>query len=281
MEQWSPTLANYLSVLPQNWLYGHSRVSLEGVMFPGIAAVVLAVTGLTGPLDRRRMAYFALLIVAFDMSLGSHGWLYGTMYRTIWVYGSLRVPARMFVIVSAALAVLAADGMGRVMALVRAPWLQRVAGAALVGIVVLESATIPIDLKMVPRLANVYTWLEAQPRSVVMEWPMPHPSSLGLTHEPFYMYASTVHWQPLVNGYSGFYPLSYTRFLENTDEFPSPAVVEYLRVASVRYVLLHSEFDHSAYVDARVALSGRSDIELVSEERQGLDELALYRIGPK
>jgi len=283
IEQWSPTLANYVAVPPQNWVYGHATGSrsLEGVLFPGIAAVVLAVAGLTGSLSRCRVAYLALLLVAFDMSLGSHGWLYGGMYRTIPVYRSLRVPGRMFVIVSAGLAVLAADGVQRVMAFVRAPRLSSVAGAALAAIVLLESATIPMDLKRVPRLANMYAWLEAQPRSVVMEWPMPRPSSLGLTHEPFFMYASTRHWQPLVNGYSGFYPLSYIHFLENTEEFPSPAVIEYLRAASVRYVLLHSELDPGGYVDARVALSGRSDIELVSEERDGLNELALYRIGPK
>ena len=284
LEQWSGTLASYLSVLPQNWLYGHAMgfrgSPIEGVMFPGIAAVVLAMIGLTGSLERRRVAYLALMLVAFDMSLGSHGWLYGTMYRTMWVYRGLRVPARMFVIVSAVLSVLAADGVRRGMALVNAPWLRRGAGAALIAIVLLESATVPVHLTRVPHLASTYTWLEAQPRAVVMEWPMPKPSSLGLTHEPFYMYASTVHWQPLVNGYSGFYPLSYIHFLENTEGFPSAAAVEYLRAASVRYVLLHSQFDRSAYVDTRVALNGRSDIELVSEE-QGPDELALYRIGPK
>jgi hypothetical protein len=187
----------------------------------------------------------------------------------------------MFVIVSAALAVLAADGAQRLMARVRTPWVRRAAGAALGAIVLLESATMPLDLKSVPLLANVYTWLGAQPRSVLMEWPIPSPSLLGFTHEPVYMYASTVHWHPLVNGYSGFYPLSYIHFLEDTAEFPSPPVVDYLRASAVRYVLLHSEFDPPAYVDARRALSGRSDIQLVREERQGPNELALYQIAPK
>ena len=111
-----------------------------------------------------------------------------------------------------------------------------------------------------------------------MEWPLPLPDSLGVTHEPFYMYASTVHWQPLVNGYSGFYPVEYIHFLERTAAFPSPEVVDYLRALTVRYVLLHSEFDPERYLAARAALAGRQDIELVSEERQGQNELALYQI---
>jgi hypothetical protein len=247
-------------------------------MFPGICALVFAAIGLTGPLNRRRVAYLVVLLVAVDMSLGSHGWLYRTVYRTIWVYRGLRVPGRMFVIASAALAVLAAEGVKRVMAYIQTPMLRRLACGAIAAIVLLESAMIPLDLKAVPQLAKFYTWLQHQPHAVVMEWPMPRPDSLGITHEPFYLYASTVHWQPLVNGYSGFYPLSYIHLIDNAEAFPSPAAVEYLRATSVRYVLLHSEFAPEAYVRARAALAGRLDIELVSEERQGPNELALYQI---
>lgn len=284
VENWSPTLANYFAALPGHWLYGRamgSRASLESVMFPGVAAIALALIGSWPPLTRRRAAYVVLLVIAFDMSFGSHGLLYGTISRTIWAYRGLRVPGRMFVIVSAALAVLAAEGVQRVTAFIKSPPLRGAVGIAFVSVVLLESATAPIVLKEVPDTANVYARLAAEPRSVVMEWPMPHSFSLGITHEPFYMFASTIHWQPLVNGYSGFYPPSYIGFLETIEDFPSHTVIEYLRASSVRYVLLHSEFDPRGYVDARIALSNRSDIELVTEERQGANELALYRIAPR
>jgi hypothetical protein len=257
------------------------RASLEGVMFPGITATLLALAGALPPWTRRRAAYLLLLLIAFEMSLGSHGFLYGVVYRTIWVYRGLRVPARMFVIVSAALAVLAAEGVQRLIASIRGQSWRVAPAIGFVAMVLLESATIPLALKDVPKLPNLYALLANEPRVVLMEWPMPRPSSLGITHEPFYMFASTLHWQSLVNGYSGFYPSSYIRFLEITETFPSKEVVEYLRKASVRYVLLHSEFDPGGYVDARIALSGRSDIELVREERQGPNELALYRIPTK
>ena len=73
-------------------------------MFPGLTAVAAAVLGLLRPADRRRVAYGVLLILAFDLSLGAYGFLYTTLYRTVWVYRGLRVPERMFVMFSVGLA---------------------------------------------------------------------------------------------------------------------------------------------------------------------------------
>jgi hypothetical protein len=278
--QWSPTLENFVAALPQNWLYGRSmgyRASLEGIMFPGLAAVALAVVGAWPPFNRRRVAYLLLLVVAVDLSLGSHGLLYGMLYRTVWVYRGLRVPSRMFVVVSAALAVLGAEGVRRLLARMTSPVVGVAAGLALVGVVLLESATVPIELKRVPKPAALYAWLKVQPSGVVMEWPTPHASSLYLTHEPRYMYNSTFHWQRLVNGYSGFYPPSFILLVEAMDSFPSPSAIAYLRRLAVRYVILHSDFDPRRYVDARNALGDQSELQLVLVERQGADEIAVYR----
>ena len=151
------------------------------------------------------------------------------------------------------------------------------AGLALVGLVLLESATVPIELKRVPKPAALYAWLKVQPPGVVMEWPTPRASSLYLTHEPRYMYNSTFHWQRLVNGYSGFYPPSFILLVEAMDSFPSPSAIAYLRRLAVRYVILHSDFDPRRYVDARNALGEQTELQLVLVERQGADEIAVYR----
>ena len=78
--QFSSTLASYVTVPPRNVVYGRvaGSPSLEAVMFPGIGVVVLAGMGLTGALSRRRVAYLAVLLIAVDVSLGTHGLLYGT-----------------------------------------------------------------------------------------------------------------------------------------------------------------------------------------------------------
>ena len=59
----------------------------------------------------------------------------------------------------------------------------------------------------------VYAWLATQPELVTLELPTPPPNALPLV-DPFYMYASTWHWQPLVNGYSGHYSARYLDLIE-------------------------------------------------------------------
>jgi len=52
---------------------------------------------------------------------------------------------------------------------------------------------------------------------------------------------STFHWQPLVNGYSGFYPRSYLIRLEKLADFPDVDSLEVLKREGVRYVVVHSD----------------------------------------
>ena len=41
-----------------------------------------------------------------------------------------------------------------------------------------------------------------------------------IAREPMYMYFSTFHWHPLVNGYSGFSPKSYQDLIRAMADFP-------------------------------------------------------------
>ena len=188
VRQWSPTFINYLATPTTNWLYGRltGRVGdLEGILFPGVTALLAALVALARPLRGSRAAYAALLVVAVDLSLGVHGLSYLTVYRTIGFFRALRVPARMFVIVSAAVAVLAAEGFVTILGVIGSPGRRRAAAAGLIGLVLVESASMPIGLQAVAaKPPAVYESLERQPSGVVMEWPMPRASSLGLTHEP-------------------------------------------------------------------------------------------------
>ena len=60
--------------------------------------------------------------------------------------------------------------------------------------------------------------------------------------EPQYLYGSTFHWKPIVNGYSGYYPPTYLRRVRMMEQFPSPRAIEYLREEHVRYVVIHEAF---------------------------------------
>ncbi|HWF86869.1 MAG TPA: hypothetical protein VG222_18560 [Vicinamibacterales bacterium] len=277
---WSPTWQNYTTPPPRSWLYGRQRAphNIELVLFPGVTVLAVALIGLWPPLDRRRIAYGVLLIVAVDLSLGANGLTYMTLYRTIGTYRNLRVPARLFIIVSAALALLGAEGCARVLRAVRRPAARATIGAALVGLVLAESAAMPLGLRPVEKTPSLYAWIQTQPPPIVLEWPVPDLGSLGATHEPAYMYYSIGHWHTLVNGYSGNYPASYIELLDRLRTFPSDESMRYLRGRSVDLVILHSEFDARGYQDARMRLDRRTDVRL---ERGGVSEhgeIAVYRV---
>ena len=278
---WSPTLRHYLAVTPNNRLYGRwlGDANIEMTLFPGVTALIAAAAALWPPVNRTRIAYVVLMLLAFDLSLGFHGLTYAAVYRAIPIYRGLRVPARLFVIVSAALSVLGGFGLARLMRATDRAATRRAIAIAFIAAVLVESAPMPIDLSPVDREAHpVYSWLRQQPPSVVMEWPMPKPYSLGFTHEPLYMYYSIAHWQRLVNGYSGFYPVSYIRFLEETDSFPSPESVAYLRRSAVDFVILHGDLAPAAYERVRSALLNHPDFEFVAGSREHGTEVTLYRL---
>lgn len=56
-----------------------------------------------------------------------------------------------------------------------------------------------------------------------------------------FMYMSTFHWMPLVNGYSGFFPPSYLERLEKLATFPDSQSVAVLRNDGVSYVVVHAD----------------------------------------
>ena len=57
--------------------------------------------------------------------------------------------------------------------------------------------------------------------------------------DPAYSYLSTFHWQPIVNGYSGFYPATYLSRLADTADFPDERSLRRLRRDGVRYLVVH------------------------------------------
>jgi hypothetical protein len=278
--RWSPTLLNYIATHHTNWLYGRFTGQLgdqEGILFPGAVAVVAGICGVLGRLDRRSIAYAVLLVVAFDLSLGFHGFLYRPIYEVLFVYRGLRVPARMFALVSAALAVLGGYGVAWLLSRIASSARRRAAAIALSGLVLLESASMPLELERVPTPSAVYAWLAKQPPTVIMEWPLPRAAALGLTRDPLYMYYSTFHWQRLVNGYSGFYPESYIELVESVASLPSRAAAQYMRKRSVQYLVVHSEF-MPRFEEFAVAVGNSGDFEPLFTVREAKGVAAVYRL---
>src|SRR5207249_8412423 len=117
--------------------------AVEHALFPGFVVLAAAVGGSAQRFESRRIAYVVLALLAFDWSLGLIGISYRVLYTALWIYHGLRVPARMYVIVSAALAVLGGYGVQRLLASTADSRRRGVIFAAAIGLLLIENATKP------------------------------------------------------------------------------------------------------------------------------------------
>ena len=155
--------------------------------------------------------------VGFIISLGLNTPLYSVLTSVLFIYNGLRAPARASILVFLALAGLVAFGWARL-----EPALKRWAPVATVAVAVAllaEYATVQADWYVAdPQPPEVYQWLAGQPRSVVLELPLTTPDRLDLVPDGIYMFRSTTHWQPILNGYSGFFPKSFMELTEQHED---------------------------------------------------------------
>jgi hypothetical protein len=231
------------------------------------AAVAFALLLLVSPTARARSRVFlrergyfvAVLLGAMWLSLGPIPQSLGRPVEIVAPYRLLlehvpgfdgvRVPARFAMIVALALAALAGYG---------AAWVSRARlGRAILFvaavIAVLEGTRLPFivngayalrdfntpeaRLFRPARAPAVYREFAAQPSdAVLIELPL-GPPDFDLRA----MFYSVVHWRPLVNGYSGFYPPHYGRLITAVSEIPRHADVsiEALRSTGATHLILH------------------------------------------
>ena len=219
---------------------GPLPISVRGI---GRPALILALTGviLIGVSPRGRSFariwlgtttafVFLVLCLAFILSLGpeirSGGRVigevgpYSFLYSHVPGFDGLRVPARYAMLVILFLAVTAGFGVAEIERRFARGWtVAAVLGVLIVG----ESFAAPIIINGTaaeggyaappPRVYTTdqvppaYRYLRTlpSPGTVVVEFPF---GEWG--YEVRYMFYSTNHWHPLLNGYSGTFPLSYS-----------------------------------------------------------------------
>jgi hypothetical protein len=286
---YSAALADYLTTIPQNLLYGWTfgYWQLEGhqyqpLMPVGVAGLALAVIGVASlaraSASRGRERWtgallLALVLIGFVLSLGTNEQAFGpalapALARLLpygWLYEhlpglmGLRVPARSGVLVVLGLSGLA--GMGIAAA-------RRALGArhARLGLAVLPAAAGVVALVecwSVPlsgpefadsrSLAPVYGWLlnTTEPDSVVLELPQQGAS------ESAYEYYSTYHWRKLVNGSSGYAPPAHRELREFLKTFPDWRTVDVIQQMGVDYIVLHQpDFAPDAWEQIQGQLPG-------------------------
>jgi hypothetical protein len=145
-----------------------------------------------------------------------------------------------------------------------------------------EYANGPLPVQRLPvRPPPIYAWLATQPKLVTLELPTPEPHALPL-HDPFYMYASTWHWQPLVNGYSGHYSARYVELTGAlSEDLPGPKSVAALTAMGVQRILVHEKlYNGGRYPPLIGAIEAHPMFHLETVSADHLGEVRVYAFLP-
>ncbi len=175
--------------------------------------------------------------------------LYALLYDYVPGFSGLRVPARYAMVAGVFLSILAGGGAAVLIRRAKSgAWMT--AAIALLFLVEASFAPMPVNLSWggrgieppdhvepASRAPAVYQHLAAMPDAkVIAEFPFGEPA-----WELRYVYYSTVHWKPIVNGYSGAFPQGYlarVAVLQRLDQRPDEAW-RALKDAGTTHVVVH------------------------------------------
>jgi hypothetical protein len=235
---------NVYSAFPSDYLRANRYSALwrnrlgaplpERSLFPGAAPLALAAVGVAPPFGMVRLAYVAGLLAAADGSLGVRGLTYPFYYEFLRPFRGMRVAARFAALVALSLSILAGFGAARAIAWRGSRVYQHTTFAILIA-VTLADAWPRLELQPVWRTPPpIYEPLASVPQAVLAEFPMGDSTAFNTP----YLYFSLWHWHPMVNGYSGFTPQSYTDVRHAVESFPAPDALAALRERGVTHVTI-------------------------------------------
>jgi hypothetical protein len=189
--------------------------------------------------------YVGLAIFTFWLTLGPPAGLYTLLYYTVPVFSFLRAPSRAGIVVTLCLVVLAAPALIVLMRSIRLASLAQgkrrplnLAFAVLLVLAVADTYRAPLRMRDAPPVAQAYRTLAELPKAPTIELPYWSDSSSFHRHAE-YMLASTMHWQPLINGYSDHIPQDFRDAAPVLNTFPSREAFAILEKLGGRYVVVH------------------------------------------
>jgi hypothetical protein len=109
---------------------------------------------------------------------------------------------------------------------------------AIAALLALELTVAPIRFPPAGPPPAAHRLLATLPPGPVAEFPF-YALPTDLWQQARYMYLSTFHWHPLVNGYSDHFPPGYRRAAVTIARFPQPEAYAVLRRYGVRYLVFH------------------------------------------
>jgi len=224
----------------------------ERRLFPGYVTLTVGAAGavLGGPAG---LAYAAAGIVDVLLARGANTNAFEWLFNHVGPMRAFRVPARFGLLLGLSLSILSGLAVARLLK-GRAPAVTAAVVAVIVAGVTVEGwMRPPIVTSPGESRPAVYEWLAGQMRGAVCEYPIGQIHGRPGPQDPTYMYYSTRHWMPLVNGYSGFTPASYEALVGELQAFPAPSAILALRHRQVRYLLVHERYYLRGSFDEDVA----------------------------
>ena len=229
------TAVMHYSLWSEHLFRQHSRDAL----FPGFVALGLAAVALVGGHWRtpRRRMLLAVAAIGFLMSLGTSTPFYEFAYHAFPPMQGIRAASRFGYLLVFAVATLAGLGLAGLRRR-GAPGPMRILAVGALVVATLESFHGPLRYQAFDGVSPIYRVIGQDPEpGAVVELPI-YGGPTFFRNAP-YVLASTAHWRPLVNGYSGHRPNDFERAAERLSGFPGEEALSFLRELDVRYVVLH------------------------------------------
>ena len=288
-----------------------------GDLFPGVIGSLLAVLGfIVWPKVCRgrlsRIYLLALALIAWVLALGprlkiSDGHATAISLPFTWLFEHvpgmtvIRAPGRFSVTLYLVLALVVAAGAAWLLGRIRQRKARFAALALLIAICLAEFVAgretfIALTMPSLSPAPPAYAWLAQQSPGVLLELPLTSEIDLGPPqgatvgegaydawpdlNRMRYQFFQTAHWQPILDGYSGFRPPHHRELGLSLASFPDERSIALLRGLGVTWVLVHSEimeaFQPGRAAALRTQLAQAPGIEHV----QDFGSDWLYRVQP-
>ena len=220
-------------------LWSHKHFRAADAMFPGVTPLLLSlVTVFSGIAwrDCRARMLVAMGVAGVVLSFGANLPGYSVLHAVFPLLQGTRATSRFGYLGLVAVAGLAAFGLAHLRRRMP-PRAAAIVGVTAVLLVTAESLRAPMGYTVFEGIPAAYDLLAHERDAVVIEFPWV--SSRYISRNGAYVLASTRHWKPLVNGYSGFVPASYERHNELFRSFPDDTAVENLRREGITHIVVH------------------------------------------
>ncbi|MFL5891313.1 MAG: hypothetical protein ACJ75I_01075 [Solirubrobacterales bacterium] len=250
----------YVVAPDENLVWGDATAPLrdtlsnvpEETLFPGLAALVLAIAGLGSSAFPRwlRVGLGTGVLVTVILAMGFRGpgvvaylWPYRWIYELLPGWQAIRVPGRLDTFTALGLALLAGAGLARVTAWARTrggvvAWRGgATVAAAFVLVILIEGRGLPFDpfdTQAQPTVPPV------PPSAASVPAPQLHLPADRASDNRRYVLWSTDGFPKIVNGRSSLNPSFTARLIRREEGFPDRATVRRLERLGVRSVVLHT-----------------------------------------